>query len=269
MSSNKLKTEGKNKDTNKNTNITTALIGAGATIIVAIIGLISTMWLQRQNTEVSIPTPNAQPLLNETFDNKGNWNTDPDSSVSYTSELEIKADSTNNKKLYHSIITTQQAGNDGSFDTIPVPDIIPTQNFCLIFDAKLNEATGSAGIVVIARTNNYNGQDNRSYYYLGLSEGNNGGIYINDHVDEQEKKIGDLSNDITWSDKKTHTVKISLIDGSLDIYDGNIQKIHLDLIGSRLLLDEGSIRLGVRVYGSGKQATFEFDNILIYDNRCP
>lgn len=251
----------------KDTAITVAIISAIATVIVALIGVMS-VWLNRQTTTTTSTTTTtiaSEPslLFMDTFeDTKKGWNSGDFLESSVFINLRV-----GDGKFYR-LTKTQQESN-GYWGTTEIPKVFE-KNFCLIFDARISDFSGNFGIVVVARATNYGDSEARSNYRIQLSDDEKGIIFVNESGAGNERQIGEFNNSTSWSDKKTHTIKISLQDNILEIYDGqaNILMEKLSISDDNLLSNAGEIRLGTEIFKPNQQATAEFDNVFVY-SVCP
>lgn len=265
------------KTSNKDTNIIVAIIGATATIVVAIIGVMS-IWVEKKvaeypstnnPNEISISptfTPESNPIVifKDTFDDtiKG-WDNGEYVETYATVELSIR-----NGMLFRSTETTQESG--GYWGTTEIP-MVSVKNFCLTFDARVTDYSNKFAIIISLRATNYGRSEVSSHYRIQLSDNGNGAIFIKTPGYETTRQIGEFDNGIQWSDKKMHQVKVSLQDGNLEIYDGQTNSLlhKMNLIGDDLLSSAGEIRLGSEIFSPNQQTVItEYDSVFIY-SKCP
>jgi hypothetical protein len=206
---------------------------------------------------------NPRLIFSETFDNNDNgWNTEPSSDDEFTSSREVR-----DGKYYR--ISETNANSDGYWGTNSIPDVT-RKNFCLMFDAQVNEYSGNGAIVIVVRANNYSDEVNDSYYYIGLNWDGGGTVYLDLAGAGNSRKVATLDTGFPWIDKKLHTVKLSFQDGNLEIYDGQTNALleSMTFSDEELFAGEGAIRLGVELFGPDQKINVGFDNVLVYD-KCP
>lgn len=254
---------GNKKEQTKDTSITTALIGAGATIIVAIIS-VATIWLQRSPVFVATtPTASSGKIFSDNFNSNKDvgWDTEE---YSYDNFHEII--SVANETLHWTMESTSLP-NSEYLSAISIPNITDRKDFCLIFDAQIKDYVGSPVIVVLARSMNFSESDS-SHYYIGF-EISDGTVWLNP-TNGKTGQIGKFENGVTWDDKKKHTIKISLQDNNLSVYEVQTDTLLYQKIlsESEMLSSSGKIRIGTELLGPNQKITAEFDNILVYD-KCP
>lgn len=213
-----------------------------------------------ENTPTSIP---PRPIFSETFDNNNaNWDIGSASGDEITVSREIS-----DGKLYRTMESNETS--DGEFGTVPIPNVF-VKDFCLIFDARISESTSESGIVVVARAVNWY-TDGTTYYYIRFENSGNGSVWF-DPADKSDKirRIAAFSENISWSDKNIHTVKVSLQGNILEVYDAqrNILLSSVVLDNNILIDSDGEIRIGTKLFGPNEKVSVEFDNIYVYD-KCP
>jgi hypothetical protein len=158
----------------QNSTVTVAVIGAAATIIVAIIGLITVLIPRLLPDSVKI-TPTADLIIR--FEE--NFQETP---AAWTTGTEPRDESNHYGEIregiyYRSMETNGNASDRWFIRTVPIPRNISEQNFCLIFEARMRESSSSAAIVIIARASNYETAD-ESYYYIALNENGSGTVEL-------------------------------------------------------------------------------------------
>lgn len=276
---------GNKKEDNKNedkdpqnwTQIVITFVGAVATIIVALIGILPSLLRisQESPTPTEIPTnaiitptvtlltdtpipPIATPSLifKDTFDNNNSgWGTDQAMGDFNTSGYKAYVH-INNGKYYREMESNNSFTR--TYGAQPIPHIAES-NFCLIFDSRAINSPQDTAIVIVVRAIGWD-----SYYYIGFNVNGGGAVRL------INKQIGNWTNGIVWTDDRTHTVKISFQDDELEIYDGqtNALLFSKNLTGDNLVTNEGQIKFGFELFHPNQKATVEFDNVFIYD-KCP
>jgi hypothetical protein len=250
----------------KDTNIIVAFIGAGATIIAAVIGVLS-IWAQQSKNEVALST--ATPLsisqrliFKETFDdNRREWTIDE--KMTDFNEYGYKTFKHIENGKYYRVVETN-ANYTGTYGSISIPNV-NEPNFCLIFDSRIAETSDGTAVIINARENNF-GTGHGTYYTIHLFANGDGLIEL---YKDDTKQLGIFDGGIIWSDGQMHTVKISLQGKDLEIFDEQagkqVYKTILPDDGS--ILESGQIRLGLEILNPNQKTTLELDNIYVYD-RC-
>jgi len=259
----------------KDPGIIVAFIGAGATIIAALIGLFS-LWVKPNFNNVfgtSTPTSSLSytPLYQESFDNNKSrytWNTDPFSDDYRTVKRNITSEA-----YYHS--TTTSLSNTGwTWSTVEIPGTL-AKNFCLIFDLQAIDVVADSYLYVYFRVYNYDANSpDSSWYLVELNEDGSGAISSNPQQSGNEHDIGTFNYDqdkgIRFGDRESHKLKISVQGDILEIFNGQTNALIFQTLldGNGTQSEQGNFRLGTAVSGPNQTITVAFDNIFIY-NKCP
>lgn len=253
--------------------MTVALIGGTVTVIVAIIGVASVLVQRSPETAAPVPivtvsavtttetpTPSPSKMFEDNFDDdKAGWDTGEYSYDNYHAAVSIT-----NGMLVRSMETTGQSSE--YLGSIRTPGVL-RKDFCLTFDAGISDFSGDPVIVVLVRSKNYS-KEGSSHYYIGF-ENDAGSVWLDPETGTAHR-IGLFDKGISWNDKKMHSVKVSMQDNTLKIYDLQTNSMLYDKTFDEtdLLPKEGQLRLGTELLGPNQKATVEFDNVVVYD-RCP
>jgi hypothetical protein len=211
----------------------------------------------------SVSDTNPRLIFSETFDNNiAGWNIESIQEADHSTFREIK-----DGKYYRTLETT--ANSSGYWSTSSIPDVLQ-KDFCLIFDAQINEHSGNGALVIVARANNYDDSIDDSYYYIGLNLDGTGTVYLDRAGENNSRKIATFDKSFAWESQKSNKVKISFRDGNLALYDGNTNTLlqTMNFTDDDLLLDNGQIRLGTELFEPNQKVIIEFDNVFVYD-KCP
>lgn len=245
-----------------------AVIGAIATVVAALVGVLPDVLRRSENTsdsnlpvtttpQISTSIPDPRLIFQDAFDdNKKGWLVDSSIGDFNASGYRVYKHIENGKYIREMETDDKFVPTSGA---VGIPHIAE-KNFCLIFDAQISDSRQDIAIVVVARAIGWD-----SYYQVELGANGEGRIRVNN-----KRQIGEWKNGVSWIDGKTHSVKISFEGSLFEIFDGqdNRSIFKLDLQGSDLLSDLGDIRIGLEPFHSNQKAIVEFDNVFVYD-RCP
>ncbi|MFN8412554.1 MAG: hypothetical protein U0Z26_09225 [Anaerolineales bacterium] len=170
---------------------------------------------------------------------------------------------------YHRIENSTDAA-DGAFGSVSIPEI-NEKNFCLFVDVHGVDFSPNTDIVIVFRAYKYTLDDNEdSAYYIEFFENGTASIFRDPQGINNSSQIGAIEKGILWSDKNNHTIKISLQDNFLEVYDGQSNQLLYQTVlnDSGTLAEKGEIRLGSGVTAPNQTIHIEFDNVKVYD-RCP
>lgn len=253
-----------NNDNSKNwTQIIVAVIGLVGVITAALIGKFpttsqTTYELSTQTIALLTDTPispTAVPFSEVFNNNDRGWDIDQGfgdfNAQGYKTFVHIS-----NGKYYREVESNDTFVR--AFGARPIPYIYKT-NLCLIFDARVFDSPQNTAVVIIVRADDW-----RSYYYIGFNAKGGGTIRLTD------RQIDVWENGISWTDEQTHTVKISLQDDKLEVYDEQTNTLlnNTTLLGEDIISNNGQIKFGLQLFRPNQKATVEFDNIYVYD-KCP
>lgn len=253
----------------KDTNVTVALIGAGATIIAAVIGLMPIL-IPQSKTVAAVSTATPQPIyqrliFKDTFDdNSHNWTLDEKMTDFNEYGYKIFGHIENGK--YYRVVETN-GNSTGSYASVSIPDVSEL-NFCLIFDARIAETSEGTSVMINARDNSSSTGIGNFYTILLFANGDGSIESFKD--DHDRKQISIFEGGIVWNDRQVHTVKISLQGKNLEIFDEQTGKqVHETILpDDGLILEEGKIMLGLGIPNPNQKTTLELDNVYVYD-KCP
>lgn len=216
------------------------------------------------STPTTVPaTPTLIPILfEETFDNNNaDWLIDfgfnefNDSGFRAYKHLE-------NGKYYREMESNEDFEfSSSAYGSVPIPDLLE-QNFCLIFDARIYDSPEDVALVINAReVGNFD-----KHYFISLPSNGSGRVVLESEVD---RLIATIEKRINWIDEQTHTIKVSLQDDVLEVYElqPDILLVETSLAGNDYWSGAGSIRLGLQLFKANQKVTVEFDNIKVY-KRC-
>lgn len=237
------------------------------------IGTITCQFLEKasfvfDNFEVrtnSSTTSGSKLLLYENFDNNNRgWPTGDGIEDEFTVNRNIE------NKMYIRSLQTNEKAIDGSYSTNQIPGIY-LKNFCLFFDAKFSSLYSDASVVVIARAKDYSDDDvNNSYYYFTLYGNGTSLLWVDPPGEGNSHVFAEAANGVFWNDNNVHTIRISLQENILEIYDENISAMvyQTSFSNEDFLSNAGEIRIGIEVPGPNQTASLELDNFILYD-KCP
>ncbi len=216
-------------------------------------------------TSTSTPLP-PRLIFKETFDdinNPAGW------SVGDGTEKEFIYSRYISDGKYFRKMTSTDITN-GTFGSVVIP-AVSEKNFCLFFDVLSLNASQGTSIVVIFRAFKYSSDDaDNSSYYIYFKEDGTASIFSDPQGANNSSLIGTIDNSIKWNDNTSHTIKISVQDELLEVYNGeNNQSLYQMILNSEgTLSEEGGLRIGTGVNKPGQNIDMAFDNIAVYD-RCP
>lgn len=260
----KVKKDEQPQDNKKDNSVMVAIIGASATIIAAIIGVLS-IWSKPSNNDIATLTPSSisttqRLIFKETFDdNHADWTVDEKwtdfNSSGYRTFKHVE-----NGKYYRAVETNGSYA--GTYGSISIPDVNET-NFCVIFDARITENTNNTSVIINARANNF-GTGNGTYYIIHLFADGNGLIEL---ARDGKKQVSIFEDGILWNDGQVHTIRASLQGNNLKIFDEQTGRLVNNTIlpDDALLLEPGQIKLGLEILNPNQKTTLELDNVYVYD----
>ena len=253
----KEKNNDKNTEAQHRTRTTVTIIGLAGLMIAAFAGIMSLILRSARGTPIPASDSGMSGLIfSDTFDNNNaKWFVDQTERDFNSSGLRAIT-YIENGKYYRQVESNDSFSR--IYSVIPIPNV-SIDNFCLVFDSRVFDSPQDASIDIIVRATAW-----QSYYYIGFNTDGKGYIRLMD------RQLAKWENGVSWTDEKTHTVKISFQNDTLEIYDGQANTLlyKTTLTGDDFLSDLGDIRIGLELFNPNQKATAEIDNVLIY-NKCP
>lgn len=168
---------------------------------------------------------------------------------------------------YHRVMKTSNISN-GNNTFSPIPNV-SEPNFCLLFDAKVNEASNNTAILIYARTADLDDAALNEYYRIAFKFDGSGEVTLDISGNNNQKQIAAFNNTINWKDGLFHKIQISLQGNEIEVKELP-DKILVQKIISEgdLLLHSSKIRIGNQLTTSNQIMDTEFDNLYVYD-KCP
>lgn len=215
-------------------------------------------------TSTSTPLP-PRLIFKETFDDSNNpahWVVGDGTEKEFIYSRYI-SDGKYNREVSATDIT------DGASGSVAIPNI-DEKNFCLSFDIFAPRASQGTSIVLFFRAHEFSSNDSEdSAYYIYFNDDGTASIFSDPQGLNNSSRIGAIDNGIKWNDNADHTIKVSVQDDLLEVYNGenNLLIYQMFLKGEGTLSEKGGIRIGSYVDKPGQYINVQFDNIIIYD-RC-